>query len=112
MTTKKTKKTEMPKAAKAVIKSKKPRATNPKEKRTPEAEALLKSLNEETAALRKENTEAAERIGKLLEENMNFRIKADAMLGQILKGLYLMGIDPDVIQRKCQQMFRKAVSAD
>ena len=107
----------MPKAAKTVIKSEKPRATKPratkpKEKRAPEAEALLKSLTEETAALRKKNNDAAEKIGKLLEENANFRMKADAMLGQILKGLYLMGIDPDVIQRKCQQMFRKKVVAD
>ena len=102
----------MPKAAKTVIKSEKPRATKPKVKRTPEAEALLKSLTEETAALRKENNESAEKIGKLLESNANFRIKADAMLGQILKGLYLIGISPDDIQRKCSQMFRKKVVAD
>jgi len=80
--------------------------------RDPRLEAEIKSLKEETAALHEENRKEAERLGKLLEENANFRIKADAMLGQLLKGLYILGITPDYIQSKCSQMFRKAVSAD
>lgn len=92
--------------------TRKPRATKPKAVRPTEIEKELDSLRKETAALRESSKESAEKMGKLLEENANFRIKADAMLGQILKGLYLIGIDPDTIQRKCAQMFRKAVSAD
>ena len=90
----------------------KPRTTKPKAIRSPEVEKELAALKEETARLRAENQRMAEQFGKMFEENTNFRFKANAMLGQVLKWLYLIGIGPDVIQAKCQQMFRKKVIAD
>lgn len=100
-----------PKTTKSEKRTAKPKTAKPKVRSTV-LQTELDSLRKETAALRESLKESAEKMGKLLEENANFRIKADAMLGQILKGLYLIGIDPDTIQRKCAQMFRKAVSAD
>lgn len=50
--------------------------------------------------------------GKLFEQFTNFRLKINTMLGQILKGLFIVGIDPDVIMNKCKQMFQKKIQAD
>jgi len=90
----------------------KPRATKPKAIRSPEVEKELAALKEETAKLREENAKFAEQYGKMLETSTNIKLKANAMLGQILKALYIMGIGPDEIQTKCQQMFCKKVVAD
>lgn len=101
MATKKTtKKTTVNAPAKKVAKAsaKKRDSTAAFQKRIAELEEQVKAISEEK--------------GKLLEIFTNLRIKQDAMLGQILKGLYLVGIDPDVIGRKCSQMFSKRVVAD
>lgn len=90
----------------------KPRTTKPKTIRSPEVEKELAALKDETARLKADNAQFMEKFGKMVEENANFRIKANAMLGQILKGLYLIGFGPDDIMAKCQQMFRKNVVAD
>ena len=92
--------------------TRKPRATKPKTVRLPEVEKELAALKEETARLKADNARFMEQYGKMMEENANFRIKANAMLGQILKGLYLLGFGPEDILAKCQQMFRKKVVAD
>ncbi len=108
-TTKKTstKTTEQkPKAAR------KPRTAKPKAIRPPELEKELAALKEETARLQEENAKFAEQYGKMLETSANIKFKANAMLGQVLKGLYLLGIGPDEIVAKCNQMFRKKVVAD
>ena len=100
---------------KSIIKPKalkKPNKVKPKAIRSPEVEKELSALKEETARLREENAKFAEQYGKMLETSTNIRIKANAMLGQILKALYIIGIGPDDIQAKCQQMFRKKVVAD
>ena len=70
------------------------------------------ALKRKVGRLQKENMHLAEQIGKCLEETTNIRIKADVMLGQILKALYIMGIGPDEILAKCQQMFMKKVVAE
>ena len=101
MATKKTtKKTTVKAPAKKVAKApaKKRDSTAAFQKRIAELEERVKAISEEK--------------GKLLEILTNLRLKQDAMLGQILKGLYLVGIDPDVISRKCSQMFSKRVVAD
>lgn len=90
----------------------KPRTTKPKVIRSPEVEKELAALKEETAILHEENAKLAEQYGKMLETSTNIKFRANAMLGQILKALYIMGIGPDEIQAKCQQMFRKKVVAD
>ena len=70
------------------------------------------SLLNKIAQLDEQVNASADEQGKLIEALTNNRIKLDAMLGQILKGLYLVGIDPDMIMKKCQQMFQKMVVAD
>ena len=96
-TTKKT--TTKTSAAKTVKTSAKKReSTIALKKRIAELEGLVKASGEEQ--------------GKMLEAITNLRLKQDAMLGQILKGLFIVGIDPDVIARKCSQMFRKKIVAD
>ena len=90
----------------------KPRATKQKTIRSLNVEKELAALKEETEKLREENLRLTEQFGKMLEEHTNIKLKANAMLGQILKGLYILGIGPDEIQAKCQQMFRKKVVAD
>ena len=64
------------------------------------------------ANLQKRLNDALADYGTLLELMTNLRLKIDVMLGQFLKGLYVIGITPDDIVQKCQQMFRKKVSAD
>lgn len=93
-------------------KPRKPRATKPKVVRSHGIEQELESLKKTVVELQEENVRLAEQYGKMLETSTNLRIKANAMLGQILKGLYLMGITPDDIVVKCNQMFRKKVVAD
>ena len=92
--------------------TRKPMATKPKTVRSPELEKELAALKDETARLKADNAQFMEKYGKMMEENANFRLKANAMLGQVLKGLYLIGFGPEDIQAKCQQMFRKKVVAD
>lgn len=70
------------------------------------------SANECIANLQKRLNDALSDYGTLLESMTNLRIKIDVMLGQFLKGLYVIGITPDMIMAKCQQMFRKKVVAD
>lgn len=90
----------------------KTRAKKPTANQSPEVEKALAAIKEEAARLKEENTRLAERYGKMLEQSTNIRLKANAMLGQILKALYIMGIGPEEIQAKSQQMFRKKVDAD
>lgn len=92
--------------------TRKPRETKPKAVRSTEIEKELEALKKSTAELHEENVRMAEQYGKLLEFSTNMKIKANAMLGQVLKGLYLLGIGPDEIIAKCNQMFRKKVVAD
>ena len=80
--------------------------------RSIEVEKELAALKEETASLQAENARLVEQYGQMLEESTNIKFKANAMLGQILKALYIMGIGPDDILAKCQQMFMKKVVAD
>ena len=70
------------------------------------------ALQKRIAELEEQIRQSAEQFGKMVELMTNIRIQQDAMLGQILKGLYFIGIDPDRIMRKCQQMFTKKVVAD
>ena len=48
--------------------------------------------------------------GELVASSTNIKMKLDILLGQILKGLYVMGITPEDILKKCSQMFEKAES--
>lgn len=75
-------------------------------------ERELDAIKEECAKLHEENLKDGKKIGTIMAENAQFRLQADAMLGQILKGLYLLGFGPEDIQAKCQQMFMKKVVAD
>lgn len=50
------------------------------------------------------------KYGELLAYTANMKMKLDVLLGQIIKGLYVMGITPDDIMKKCSQMFEKAES--
>lgn len=93
-------------------KPRKPMSAKLKAVCSPEIEQELESLKKTVVELQKENVRIAELYGKMHETSTNLRIKANAMLGQILKGLYLMGITPDDIVAKCNQMFRKKVVAD
>lgn len=63
-------------------------------------------------AMQKQLDSALSDYGKMVETVTNLRIKIDVMLGQIIKGLYIVGITPDMIIGKCQQMFNKKVIAD
>lgn len=69
-------------------------------------------LKEQVKALSEQLTSTTEAYGKLLAELTNMRIQQDVMLGQILKALYIIGINPDRIARKCQTMFLKKVVED
>ncbi len=84
-------------------------ASSRKKKEAGEAPA---AANECIANLQKRLNDALADYGTLLEAMTNLRLKIDVMLGQFLKGLYVIGITPDDIVQKCQQMFRKKVSAD
>ena len=72
----------------------------------------LAALKKQTEILHQENLKLLEEHGKQLSESVNYKMKTDAMLGQVLKALYIMGIYPDQIMRKCDQMFAKKVVAD
>ena len=67
----------------------------------------IEALMHETERLKAENLAAMEKYGKLLEVNTSLYLKSDVMLGQIIKALYIMGITPDMIVRKCSEMFQK-----
>lgn len=86
-------------------------------KKTTSTKAVKK--RETTAELRKRIAEleaqrdaALNDFGHALESNSNMTIKLDAMLGQLLKALFIVGIGPDELMAKCQQMFQKKVVAD
>lgn len=74
--------------------------------------AELDALKKETESLKAENLAAMEKYGKLLEVNTSLYLKSDVMLGQIIKALYIMGITPDMIVRKCSEMFQKVESGN
>ncbi|MBO6031871.1 MAG: hypothetical protein J6Q22_10560 [Prevotella sp.] len=99
------------KSGKPIIKQKN-KTSNQKANRSLEVEKELAALKEETASLQAENARLVEQYGQMLEVSTNIKFKANAMLGQILKALYIMGIGPDDILAKCQQMFMKKVVAD
>lgn len=56
--------------------------------------------------------ESRNEYGKMLEQYTNMNLKIDTMLGQILKGLFVVGIDPEVLTKKCGQMFQRKIQAD
>ena len=69
------------------------------------------ALEKRIAELESQTAKTNEAYGEMLAACTNFAIQKDAMLGQILKALYIIGIGPDQIQAKCQQMFQKKVRA-
>ena len=66
---------------------------------------VSKAKNMEILALKQAYGEALEKYGKLLEEQINSNRLKDKALGQFLMGLYLLGLGPDKVLAKCQQMF-------
>lgn len=58
------------------------------------------------AALQAQLTEALNKYGELLAQTTNFRLRREKMLGQILVGLYAMGIGPNEIMEMCKKVFR------
>lgn len=83
-------------------------AKKPAAKKTRNETSELKVLRDEVASLKEANRQVSENFGKLLEEVTNFQIKKNAALGQILKGIYLLGIMPDEIHAKCAAMFKRS----
>lgn len=106
MATRINKATKKPVKAVTASKNRKAVKTSPKKRETAaDLKARIKELEEQ-----RDQTLAD--YGKLLEVVTNIRFKRDAMLGQMLKGLFLIGIGPDELHAKCEQMFRKKVVAD
>ena len=101
--------TKKPSAKKTTTaKTEKEKPTKTPAKKRESAAALKKRI----AELEEQIKQAAEEQGKMLELFTNTRIKLNAMLGQMLKALFIVGIGPDELMAKCQQMFRKNVVAD
>lgn len=69
-------------------------------------------LKKRIADLEGQLNKALTDYGNLLSETANITQKIDVMLGQMLKALFIVGIGPDELMAKCQQMFRKKVVAD
>ena len=69
-------------------------------------------LKKRIAELESQLNTALEDHGNLLSATANITKKLDVMLGQMLKALFIVGIGPDELMAKCQQMFRKKVVAD
>lgn len=59
----------------------------------------------ELLSLKQAYGETLGKYGKLLEEQINSNRLKDKALGQFLMGLYLLGLGPDKVLAKCQQMF-------
>ena len=70
------------------------------------------SLKKRIAELEAQRDNALNDYGNAVAANANLSIQLDAMLGQILKALFIVGIGPDELMAKCQQIFRKKVVAD
>ena len=70
----------------------------------------IENIQRRVVALENSSHELATKYGKSIEELTNIRYKIDLMLGEILKGLYIIGISPDDIVRKLNQMFEKKES--
>ena len=67
----------------------------------------LVELKKKISEIEDQMRSSTEEYGKLLEYVSNNRIKLDVMLGQIIKALFIVGIGPEEIARKCSQMFSK-----
>lgn len=96
-------------------------ATKTKAKKTAKKTTSTKTVKkrETTADLKKRIVELESQLNKILEDHgnllsasANITKKLDVMLGQMLKALFIVGIGPDELMAKCQQMFRKKVVAD
>ena len=86
----------------------KPRAVkSPAKKRE-----TMADLKKKIAELEESNSQAIESYGKLKADFYNMQLKHDAMLGLMLRALFVIGIGPDELMAKCSQMFRKKVVAD
>lgn len=72
----------------------------------------IADLKKKIADLEAQRNKVLEDYGKLLAASTNINLKLDAMLGQMLKALFIVGIGPDELHKKCEQMFRKKVVAD
>ena len=94
------------KKTKKAVKENKPKKEIAKKRVT--TEMLKKRIIELEGQLLSSRTE----YGKLLEQYTNMNIKINTMLGQIIKGLFILGIDPDILMQKCNQMFTKKIKAD
>lgn len=98
----------------ATKKTSKAKTTKPKQ--TPKAPAkkreTLADLKKRIEDLEAQKTDALTKYGKMLEVNGNMQLKLDAMLGQMLQALFIVGIGPDELMLKCSQMFRKKVVED
>lgn len=70
------------------------------------------SLKKKIAELEEQNAKALYNYGKMLEQTANMQLKLNAMLGQMLQALFIVGIGPDELNAKCAQMFRRKVEAD
>ena len=96
------------KAKTAKTKTAKPKtAKSPAKKRVTTVD-----LEKRIAELENQKNDALTKYGSMLEATSNMQLKLDAMLGQMLKALFIVGIGPDELMAKCQQMFRKNVVAD
>lgn len=69
-------------------------------------------LKKRIAELESQLNKSLEDHGKFLAATANITKKLDVMLGQMLKALFIVGIGPDELMAKCQQMFQKKVVAD
>ena len=94
--------------------TKKPtKAVQPKSVKSPaKKRETMADLKKKIAELEVQRDKALENYGKMLEVSTNMSLKINVMLGQMLKALFIIGIGPDELHAKCEQMFRKKVVAD
>ncbi len=95
----------------------KPRTTTVRKAKTVETKTnkvstrtTIGELKKTVSQLEDQLKTSTEAYGKVLEELSNYRIKLDVMLGQMLKALFIIGIGPDELSRKCSQMFSRVES--
>jgi hypothetical protein len=98
---------QKPHAKKTTIKkgTKKTAVSIPKKSESQVDALLIENDNLKTQVAMYQNM-----YGELVASSSNMKMKLDILLGQILKGLYFMGITPEDILKKCSQMFDKAES--
>ena len=69
-------------------------------------------LKKQIENLKNQLNKTTEDYGNMLAAWVNMKVKMDTMLGEVLKGLFAIGIGPDELKAKCGQMFVKKVKAD